>query len=285
MKNLSTSLLALLIVLFNFSCSNDDDETDDNPSNTNEFIAPTKVSGNVGAQIQGTWEVISITENGVLEQRNECDLRETVTYGSSNDYLSIEAETDNEPCRFFNNRGSYSLNGTTINFNLGGDRFNQTIVGLNDTGLVLKEVYNDNGKSIVFVETYRRVNSLDNKSNISASNLVGQWEIVSRSVGGQQQELFCENSDEFVFEGDGSNNSPAIRIEFNDRETGDCIETDRANAAWSLSGNQLSYSEEGADSDLSTIVYTILELNDTTLKWSIELGGSEGVLIATYTRK
>lgn len=127
----------------------------------------------------------------------------------------------------------------------------------------------------------------DNNSSTSTnvSDLIGQWETISRNVNGQQQELFCDNSDEFVFEGDGKSNSPAVRIEFRNSQGGTCERVDQANATWSLSGNQLSYSEEGADADLSTIVYTILELNDSSLSWSINLGGGEGVLISTFKKK
>ncbi len=156
MNYLKPTITAIVLSILTFSCSSDDDSNNEETS-SNSFNAPTTITGDISTQILGTWQIVSITEDGRLEVMEECDLQETIIFASNNQYTSIEAETDNEPCRFFTNRGTYNLNDSRVEFSLGGDRFNQTITGLSTTGLVLQENFRENGRTFVFVETYRRV--------------------------------------------------------------------------------------------------------------------------------
>lgn len=157
MKYLNPVMIAILLSILTISCSSDDDSGDSGTDNQSTFIAPTSIEGNIEEDLLAIWQVVSITEDGKAEELDQCDLQETVSFTEANMYFTQETSNNQEPCELQQFNGRHTIRGNFVDITIGGDSFTKEVIGLNATGLVLRENYRENGRTFVFVETYKKV--------------------------------------------------------------------------------------------------------------------------------
>ncbi len=149
MKKLS--LFILLIAATFTSCSSDDDAT---------------TGGNSEADLLGTWELIELRENGVVEAV-ECPNNDTLEFFSNNEAIfTIYREGRlNELGEVFRvcvetpqpDTVIWSRNESIITFDFGGgDTEEGEITELSTSQLILKYTYEDEGTTFVDIEVYQR---------------------------------------------------------------------------------------------------------------------------------
>ncbi|WP_296384595.1 lipocalin family protein [Winogradskyella sp.] len=128
MKKLNL-LLVVLIGITILSCS-----TDDNNSNSDE---PT---------IIGEWILVNQIYDGQNEDLSDCELQETLTFNSNGALISYY--TDNDPCEFFTENQSFTLNGTELTILFGqNSNFKFNVLTLSSTELIIENFYR-NGETL-----------------------------------------------------------------------------------------------------------------------------------------
>ena len=141
-KAINTFFLILTIGLM-VNCSSDDNSDSDNLSN----------------DIVGTWELISLTVNELefLDDASCFDrLTFTATTVQSKEYYDYE---DGEGCvlDYISESGTYSISANMLTVNIEGETIAFEIVELNESTLRLKSSLEEDGTTIIFFQTFRRV--------------------------------------------------------------------------------------------------------------------------------
>ncbi|GEQ87092.1 hypothetical protein ULMS_26000 [Patiriisocius marinistellae] len=141
MKHLFYFLLASTLV---FTSCNKDDDGDTNDTSSNE------------ASIIGTWKLASITDNGVPEVLDSCDLEDFYTYSSNGSGVNNYNYGDN--CEISDTDNfTYTINGNMLTLNFGdGDSETAEITTLNESTLAYSYSFTEEGTTYLSVETYTK---------------------------------------------------------------------------------------------------------------------------------
>lgn len=145
MKKIITTLITILLTV---SCSNDDD------SNSEQVQFNTE---NAEELIMGDWKLVSSSEDGETLNLSECQLQQTISFNDDGIYSEI-LYNGNEPCGSgYENIGSYTIDNVIISYSLGGVNFIQEVININESNLILKEIYTEsNGITYTYLDTYTR---------------------------------------------------------------------------------------------------------------------------------
>ncbi len=118
----------------------------------------------------GTWQIVSLTEDGDPVVLSECELTETIVFTSSKVTFNDAFEDFEGECRTEEFTSPYTLEGNQISSgtgleNLLGDLVDvedleigtSEITTLNETTLVIRDTFEDEEGTEVDVTTYRRL--------------------------------------------------------------------------------------------------------------------------------
>lgn len=141
-KKLSKLFLILTVGLL-VACSSDDS------SSSNSFET----------DIIGTWELLSLTANGVdLLQNEECFSTLTFTSSTlvSTDYFDNE---DGNGCVVddISAPGTYSISGNMLTGTVDGETITFEIIQLNSTTLKLEAAITEEGQTFTLVQTFKKL--------------------------------------------------------------------------------------------------------------------------------
>lgn len=152
----------LLVVLGLYSCNSDDDNSSPNEENT----------------LIGKWKLMSVTDEGQLEQASECESKSIIEFKNDNtfkDIAAIESDTSNN-CVYngFGTSGTFILNNGTLTRTtvdviaipdeLNNPNFIEDAKGENDPETVsfengklnLTETYEEQGNTFTTIYTYEK---------------------------------------------------------------------------------------------------------------------------------
>jgi hypothetical protein len=141
-KAINTFFLILTIGLM-VNCSSDDNSDSDNLS----------------TDIVGTWELISLTVND-LEFLDDTSCLDRLIFTSTTvQSLEFDDSEDGEGCvlDYTSDTGSYDISGKMLTVDIEGETITFEIVTLNDITLKLKASFTEDGETLTFFETFRRV--------------------------------------------------------------------------------------------------------------------------------
>lgn len=141
-KKLTKMFLILTIGLL-VACSSDDS------SNSDSFET----------DIIGTWELTSLTTNGIeLLQNDECSSTITFTASSviSTDYFDNQ---DGNGCviDYVSDPGTYSITGNMLTGTVDGETITFEIIQLNATTLKLEASITEDGITFTFIQTFKKL--------------------------------------------------------------------------------------------------------------------------------
>jgi hypothetical protein len=168
MKKIKLFLAAAALVVLGNSCSSDDDS---GGSSINQD------------QLIGTWQIVSLTEDGEAVELSECELTETLVFTAS-EFTSNQPFTFNDECDTSEFSLPYTLDGNVISAGVDGVNLDELpidfgdlfgdlidvedievetetstseITTLNETTLVIRDTFQDEEGTEVDVTTYRRI--------------------------------------------------------------------------------------------------------------------------------
>jgi len=142
MKKLNL-LLTLVLAITLFSCGSDDDGTPQ----------PVEITE---ANLIGTWQWTSETENGVIVALSECDLMDTIEYKMDNIATHISHDQGSDGCISFSFDSAWSLDGNLISYDAGDA--DETILELTNTTLSVTYIDEDDaGTTYIYVDTYTKI--------------------------------------------------------------------------------------------------------------------------------
>jgi len=134
--------------------------------------------------------------------------------------------------------------------------------------------------AVLFFASLMLACSSDDENNSGTdANLVGTWSLEAQFLNGEDRNINeCQMNENVKFEPNGTA-SYTYYTHFLANCNIDVIET----GSWVKNGNNLTITWDDADAGLVVYNLNILELSNTTLRWSTSLG-SEGTLEETYNR-
>ncbi len=134
--------------------------------------------------------------------------------------------------------------------------------------------------TILFFASIMLACSSDDDNNTSTDgNIVGTWKLEAQFLNGEDRNINdCQKNENVKFESNGTV-SYTYYTYFSTNCNIDVIET----GTWVKNGNDLTITWDDADAGLAIYNLNILELSNTTLRWSTSLG-SEGTLEERYSK-
>ncbi|AXT53300.1 hypothetical protein D1818_21645 [Aquimarina sp. BL5] len=132
MKKLLLIPILFFTIISQISCNNDDDSSTQNE--------------NFETLILGKWILTGITDNGVEETLNVCDLMDSYEFNADNTAIYIEHGGNTaETCEPFEDSETWSINGSILTSQFDNSTENATILELTSTVLRLEYTEGNSG--------------------------------------------------------------------------------------------------------------------------------------------